>query len=313
MNDRQLRYILTIAEEGNITAAANKLYISQPSLSYLLAHVEEELGIKLFDRNVTPLALTDAGECYIKAAKQILTIHRELKNQIDDIQHLRRGRLTIGSSPQLSSFLFPACLPAFIRKNPKIQVTLVEESLPVLEELLASGDLEVVFTNAIINNKNFGHVHLFDEELLLLTPSDFTPSAVEKSANSSFPVIDLSCLRDCSFVLLKSKHRLRQIIDRIFSDYDIQPNIIFETSNWETCYRMVSEGLAYSILPYSPLNRLSWTDNKVGHYGIRGNYSRQLSIYYRQNTYHPELIESFINLTRSILDDDHMKDGADRG
>lgn len=307
MNDRQLKYILTIAEEGNITAAAHKLYISQPSLSYLLSHVEEELGTKLFDRSITPLALTDAGECYVKAAKQILTVHRELRNQIDDIQHLRKGRITIGSSPQLSSFLFPAFLPAFIRKNPEIQVTLIEENLPVLEELLASGDLEVVFTNAVINNnRSFGHVPLFNEELLLLAPADFKLPAIEKKDKSIFPIIDLSCLEDSSFVLLKSKHRLRQIIDRIFHDFDIKPNIIFETSNWETCYRMVAEGLAYTILPYSPLNRLFWTDKTVSKYGIRGGYSRQLSIYYRQNTYHPELIKAFISSTQSILND-HLK------
>ena len=303
MNERQLRYILAISEERSITAAAHKLFISQPSLSYLLSHVEEELGIKLFDRNITPLALTDAGERYVETAKQMLRLYRELKNQIDDIQHLRKGRLTIGCSPQISSFLFPALLPSFFRKNPEIQVTLFEESLSVLEELLASGDLEVAFTNAVINNKTFGHIPLFREELLLLTPSSFTPPSIEKKEKSDFPIIDLSSLKDCSFVLLKSKHRVRQMIDRIFSDYDIQPKIIFETSNWETCYSMVAEGLAFTILPYSPLNRFYWADNMVKGYGLSGNHCRQLSIYYRKNTYHPELIESFITLTQSILND----------
>ncbi len=303
MNERQLRYIVAIAEERNITAAAQKLFISQPSLSYLLSHVEEELGIKLFDRNVTPLAPTDAGECYIETAKQILSLYRELKNQIDDIQHLRKGRLTIGCSPQISSFLFPALLPNFRRKHPDIQITLYEESLTVLEELLASGDLEVAFTNAVINNNAFGHVPLFKEELILLAPDSFAPSRIEKNENSTLPIIDLSCLKDCSFVLLKPKHRLRQMIDRIFSDIDIQPKIIFETSNWETCYSMVTEGLAFTILPYSPLNRFYWTNNLVKRYGLNGNHYRQLSIYYRKNTYHPELIEAFINLTKSIIND----------
>ncbi len=307
MNERQLRYILAIAEERNITAAAHKLFISQPSLSYLLSHVEEELGIKLFDRNVTPLALTDAGKCYIETAKGILGLYNGLKNQIDDIQHLRKGRLTIGCSPQVSSFLFPTLLPNFCRKHPDIQITLYEESLTVLGELLASGDLEVAFTNAVINNKTFGHVPLFREELILLAPDSFTPSTIEKNENSSLPIIDLSCLKDCSFVLLKPKHRLRQMIDRIFSDIDIQPKIIFETSNWETCYSMVEEGLAFTILPYSPLNRFYWTDNIVKRYGLHGNHYRQLSIYYRNNTYHPELIEAFISLTQSIIND-HMKD-----
>lgn len=303
MNERQLRYILAISEERNITAAAHKLFISQPSLSYLLSHVEEELGIKLFDRNVTPLSLTDAGECYVETAKQILSLYRKLKNQIDDIQHLRKGRLTIGCSPQFSSILFPTLLPNLIRKNPEIQVSLFEENHPVLEELLASGDLEVVFTHAVINNKTFGHFPLFREELLLLAPNSFSPSTIEKSEKSAFPIVDLSCLEDCSFVFLKPKHHLRQMIDRIFSDFNIQPKVIFETSNWETCYSMVAEGLAFTILPYSPFNRFYWADNMLKQYGIRSNYCRQLSIYYRKNTYHSELIEAFISLTKSILND----------
>jgi DNA-binding transcriptional LysR family regulator len=301
MNDRQLRYILTISEKGNITAAAQKLFISQPSLSYLLSHVEAELGIKLFDRSITPLALTDAGECYIEAAKQILNIHRKLKNQIEDIQHLRKGRLTIGCSPQLSSIFFPAFLPTFIKKNPGIQVNLVEENLLALEELLASGDIEIAFTNAVINNKAFGHVPLFNDELLLMAPNSFTPSKIEMSQKSNFPIINLSCLEDCSFVLLKPKHRIRQMIDRIFNDCDFQPNIILETSNWETCYSMVAEGLAFTILPNLPLKRLHWPDQMVKQYGLSYNNHRQHSIYYRKNSSHPELIESFISLVQSIL------------
>lgn len=310
MNDRQLKYILTIAEEGNITAAAHKLYISQPSLSYLLSHVEEELGIKLFDRNVTPLALTDAGDCYIKAAKQILSVQRELLNQIDDIRHLRKGRLTVGCSPQLSPFIFPAFLPSFIRNNPGIQLTLVEENLPVLEDLLNSGDLELAFTNKPMSSKAFGHIPLFHEELLLLTPASFSPKTAGKDKKHIFPVLDLTCVQDSPFVLFKPRHHLRQMTDKIFGDYDFKPNIIFETSNWETCFRMVKEGMAFTILPYSPLHRDYWADHAIRQYSISGEYSRLMSIYYRKNTYHTELIETFIGSAQSILND-YLKEARD--
>ncbi len=303
MNDRQLKYILAISEEGNITAAAHKLYISQPSLSYLLSHVEEELGTKLFDRNVTPLKPTDAGECYIKAAKQMLSIQRELINQIDDIRHLRKGRLTIGCSPQLSPFIFPTFLPTFIRNNPEIQLTLVEESLPILEDLMVSGDLELAFTNKPMNSKAFGQILLFHEELLLMTPATFTPKATSKDEKHTFPVLDLTCVQDCPFVLFKPRHHLRQMTDKIFSDYDFKPKTIFETSNWETCFRMVKEQMAFTILPYSPLQRIFWTDHSIRQFSIGGDYSRPLSIYYRKNTYHPELIETFISSTQSILNE----------
>lgn len=303
MNERQCKYIIAISEERNITAAAHKLFISQPSLSYLLSHVEEELGTKLFDRNVTPLALTDAGECCVEAAKQLLNIQRELKNQIDDIRQLRKGHLTIGCSPRLSPILFPALLPSFIRNNPGIQLTLVEENIPVLEDMLAYGDLEVAFSNTPMTSKDFGHVTLFHEELLLLAPASFIPQAVEKDEKHTYPTLELSCAQDYPFVLLKPHHRLRQMIDKVFSDHDIKPRIICETDNWETCFGMVTQGIAFTILPYSPLQRVVWTDTTVKEYGIKGEYDRQLSLYYRKNTHRLALIESFIRSTQSIISD----------
>lgn len=303
MNDRQLKYILAISEESNITAAANKLFISQPSLSYLLSHVEKELGIKLFDRNVTPLMLTDAGECYVKAAKQILSIQRELKNQIDDIKQLKKGHLTIGCSPRLSPILFPALLPAFLRNNPGIQLTLVEEDIPVLEDMMAYGDIELAFTNMPMTSRDFGNVLLFHEELLLLAPASFTPQSVLKDANYTFPILELACVQEYPFVLLKTHHHLRQAIDKIFSAHDINPNIILETNNWETCFGMVAEGIAFTVLPYSPIQRLFWSNTSVKQYSLKGEYDRRLSIYYRKNTYQLELIETFIRSIQSIIND----------
>ncbi len=303
MNDRQLRYILAIAEEGNITAAAQKLFISQPSLSYLLAHVEEELGIKLFDRSVTPMQLTYAGEHYVEAAKKILGIQNELQNQIHDILDYRKSRLIIGCGILFSSILLPAILPTFIKENPGVQVKLYEESYPVLEELLLSGNADLIFTTSLIDNKALERTILYDEELLLLAPMDFVPSVVTHKDRYHFPVIDFSCLNDYPFVLFKRRHSLRKMADQVFADSGFHPNIISETDNWETCFFMAVEGLAMTILPYSPLSKQFITKNleKVRRFSIEGNYSRRFSVYYRKNTSDHKIIKAFINTTQSIL------------
>ncbi len=115
MNDRQLRYILEIAREGGISQAAQKLYISQPSLSGLLAHVEKEIGAKLFDRSVTPIVPTYAGEKYIEAAEKILMTMEELQNLIGDIGQSRKGRMRVGCGPQHSPFIIPLAGMFFAR------------------------------------------------------------------------------------------------------------------------------------------------------------------------------------------------------
>lgn len=305
MNDRQLKYILTIAEEGNITSAAQKLFISQPSLSYLLAHVEEELGVKLFDRTVSPMTLTYAGEHYVEAAKKIQSIQNELQSHIDDILDYRKSRLIIGCGQLFSSIIFPAILPTFIKKNPGVQIKLYEQNLSLLEELLVSGHLDLIFTTSVIDNKALECTPLYHEELVLLAPVDFVPASVVKREGRPYPVIDLACVKEHPFVLFKHKHHLRKLTDRVFSDMGFRPNIFLETENWETCFFMASEGLALTLLPYSPLNKKFLTESldNVSQFNIEGNYSRQLSVYYRKNTYDLKIIKAFIDSTQMILKD----------
>ncbi len=305
MNDRQLKYILAIAEEGNITTAAQKLFISQPSLSYLLAHVEEELGVKLFDRTVSPMPLTFAGEHYVNAAKKILNIQNELHNQIDDILDYRRSRLIIGCGVMFSSILFPAVLPTFIKNNPGVQIKLYEESYSLLEELLLSGSLDLMFATTTIENKTLERIPLYNEELVLLASLDFVPPALTEKEGYHFPVIDLNCLNDQPFVLFKHKHHVRKTAERIFSEQGFHPTIILETDNWETCFFMVAEGLAFTLLPYSPLSKnfLSANLDKIKQYSVEGNYSRHLSAYYRKSTYYSKVVRSFIETTQTILDE----------
>jgi DNA-binding transcriptional LysR family regulator len=299
MNDRQLKYILTIAEEGNITTAAQKLYISQPSLSSLLANVENELGIKLFDRSISRISLTYAGECFVEAAKRILSIKAELEHQIEDIQDCQKGRLSIGCGRQLSSILFPRIIPAFRSKYPGFTVKLIEESLPVLHNMLSSGDLDIAFTYVDINNKKLECVPLFDEEMILMAPTSFKPSVVIKKDGHKFPLVEFSDFDEKPFVLFKTGHNLRVIIDKIFADFGIHPNIILETDNWQTCIGMVTMGEAFTILPYSSI--MGSDSDGLNRYSIDGNYYRHMYIYYHKNIYLPKIIEEFINLAQIII------------
>ena len=300
MNDRQLKYILTIAEEGNITTAAQKLFISQPSLSCLLANVEKEIGIELFDRCTSGISLTYAGECYVDAAKKILSIKRELERQIDDIQNCQKGSLLIGCGRQLSSVLFPLIIPAFKSKYPGFTVKLLEEKLSVLQDKLCSGNLDVAFTYTEIKNKKVELLPLLDEEMVLMTPTSFKPPILIKEDEHKFPIVNFSAIENYPFVLFKSGLHLRSITDKIFSDFNIEPNIVLETDNWQTCVGMVKQGEAFTILPFSTLAPKDLS-HYVNCYSIEGNYYRYIYVCYNKSTYFSKIIEKFISLTQDIL------------
>lgn len=301
MNDRQLKYILKIAEEGNITIAAQKLYISQPSLSSLLSHVERELGIELFDRSITPLTLTYAGELYIDAAKNILHTHDLLKSKINAIQDGKKGRLIIGCSSPLASYLFPVIIPKYISKNPDVELKLLEQTHMSLVELLSSGSLDLIISTRVLENSIFQCTNLFSEEVILLAPKSFAPGSVKEVEGKRFPVLDFNLLNNQPFILLESKRHFRQIVDGIFLKHKIRPNIILQTSNWETCYAMVLEGLGFTFSSDSLFKKELLNDKMVQKFSIDGTNTRVISIYYRKGTYNINRINDFVDSAKETL------------
>lgn len=117
MDTKQIEYILKIAEENNITKAAEKLFITQSALNQQLLKLEKELGTPLFHRSRTNWRLTEAGEIYIEGAKAALQIKNTTYNRIYDVVSARKGHLTIGLTPgrglRMFTSIYRNCTAAF--------------------------------------------------------------------------------------------------------------------------------------------------------------------------------------------------------
>jgi DNA-binding transcriptional LysR family regulator len=298
MTDRQLEYILEIARQGNITAAAQKLHISQPSLSNVLAHVEDTEGAKFFDRSLSPMPLTYAGEMYVQTAKKILAARDELRRQMDDIRDVRTDRLTIGCGPQQSPILIPVILPLLFKSYPGVQYQLTEDSPSMLEEQLLAGGLDVVFRGGKIRNPAVENILLLREAMLLLAPNALGFSDRGDGKEAVYSRADLHKAGKVPFVLMKRNHQLRIMIDRIFSDMEYSPTIILETDSWETCLQMVKNGIALTILPDA---RRDIEDERVCKYRLQGDYYRQTFLCYRKNAIISKVMTECINIARSVF------------
>ena len=301
MNDRHLKYILTIAEEGSITSAAQKLFISQPSLSALLSKVEHELGAVLFDRTGSRVTLTLAGECYVRAAASILKINEDMLRQVEALSSSKASILTIGCGRQLSTFLFPLILPEFSNKHPGVSIRLHEEKLSVLHQMICAGDLDIAFTFSLLKNTAMRSVQIFEEEVVLIAPTSFDIPAVEDSARR-FPVVDLKDISDLPFALLSSGNWLRDIADTMFSDHNIKPDILLQSDNWQTCLGMVDRAEACTILSYSPLFSSVATD-QLRRYSVKGSYFRPVYMYYRDTGSRDSAIANFVEIVTRVVQD----------
>ena len=144
MELRQFTYVDMVAKCGSFTKAAAKLFISQPALSNYINKVEEELGMKLFDRSSTPLLLTYGGEQYLKRAKKILTQIDDMDRELRDITHHMQGRLRLGFPSERIIYMLPLILAPFKKRYPGIQVQVVSGPGNRLTEMLRGGDVDFV-------------------------------------------------------------------------------------------------------------------------------------------------------------------------
>ena len=120
--ERSAKYAYRVYEEKSFSAAAKSLFISQPSLSATVAHLEQELGFKIFDRSTSPLTLTAEGKIYIEALEEIRESEERMHRRINQLSNLSWGSLAVGGSSFIAYHLFPKICGEFYRRYPNIQV-----------------------------------------------------------------------------------------------------------------------------------------------------------------------------------------------
>lgn len=234
MNLKQASYIRTIAREGSISAAAKKLYVSQPALSQMLKQVETEVGVSLFERSVLPLRLTFAGEKYIHAADIILAANERLESQIQEIKKENSGRLRLGISVQRAMQVLPLALPWFTAQFPNVSLTVVERGSANLEELVSTGEVDLALAALESVSPNLTY-ELIEKEIIGIL-------AGEKSVLSTrFPSgteVSLDMAKDDTFISLKEGHSVRVVQDKLLRRIGMKPNILLETDSMEVARRV---------------------------------------------------------------------------
>lgn len=143
MEMKEFKYLIALAEEGNISRAAQRLYMAQSSLSQFLQQFEAELGVKLFVRTSKGIRLTYSGECFIEHAKNMLLEYQRAKNELWDNENLTAGKVIFGISSFRGLRMLPKILKSFNEKYPGVKVEVVEAHSMRLEELLQDGKLDL--------------------------------------------------------------------------------------------------------------------------------------------------------------------------
>lgn len=291
MNIKHAQYMLTVLKEGSITAAARKLYISQPSLSQMIKLVESNLGTPIFNRSTDPISLTYAGQKYIEAARQILTINSNLQKEIDEINHEDHGTIKLGIPVQRAIQVLPYILPKFRKKYPFVEVEVYEHGSATTESLVREGGVDLACLTTSPKYEELEYILVEHEDLVLLTSRN---TSLARRIPAGTPV-DISEARDESFVSIKTGHSVRSTQDRLFIQKDMQPRILLETSSIEVGQRTAVACDAVMICPSNyidPSSRLFAESVTYPLLGVENN--RDFYICHRKDRYLTKFMKDFI-------------------
>ena len=243
MNIRKLQYMCTIAEEQNITKAAQKLFVAQPYLSSMISRIEKELDIKIFDRSTSPLQLTWEGELYIAHARRVIDMEHQMQLKLQDVKKLKAGKVTIGCPFSLSAYVLPMVLPHFHRQYPNIELELHELLPSEIEQLLVRGLLDVGFTSAEPHETQLIHIPVLRQYYKVAT-GKYHPF-VERFPERMLSIKDLA---DEKFVSNIPGTRFRMQLEQFFADANLTYNVLLNCKNSETAKALVAQGFGIMFL-----------------------------------------------------------------
>lgn len=298
MELRQLQYVVQIAAEKNFSRAAEKLHIAQPSLSQQLSKLEKEIGVLLFRRTTNNVELTHAGAAFVAKAESILDAVEQLRQEMDDLAHMRKGRLVVGCLPITGSHILPRVLPEFGKRYPEIEVVLVEDTSSKLEQLTAAGQTDLSILSLPLNDPSLAWEPLIEEEIRLAVPP--LHRLAQEAARYERQGVPVAELKREPFIVLKKGQGFRQIALNLCAAAGFEPRIVFESSNIETVQSLVAAGMGLAFVPHM-IARAKWSDQSPVYLPLESAPSRTLVIATRKGRYLSKASDAFIQTLKQTV------------
>ncbi len=244
MTITQLQYVLAVAEYRNFTLAAEKSFVTQPTLSMQVQKLEEELDLQIFDRSKKPIGITQAGQKIVDQARNIVNEASRIRDIVDQEKGFIGGVFTLGIIPTVMPTLLPMFLKNFITRYPKVRLVIREQNTESLIENLKEGHLD-----AAIAATPLGVEHLVERPLYYEPFVAYVPENHRLAATKTLKPEDLA-LED--ILLLEDGHCFREgVINLCKAGKEMDgEHFQLESGSFETLIRLSDEGMGMTLLPY---------------------------------------------------------------
>lgn len=289
MDIKQLHYFVTVSDLLSYSKAAQKLHISQPSLSNAIKNLEQEVGSPLLERNTRKVELTDAGKILYQKSMLLLSQMDMLKKEMAEVKLTGSGELIIGIIESVKHWV-PKVIREYQEHFPSIHIKLIEVlGKKAVTESLRKYQTHLLITNQFIQDDDIESVPLYDEQLVLVLHKAH-PLAQRES-------IRLTDLHREPFIISTEGFQTRSDILRAFSLENITPGIQFEIERFETALTLVRENLGITIIPENYLSEL--TDASIVQKKIASPaLERTIFLAYMKNRYLAPAVQTFLETIR---------------
>lgn len=254
MLDNLSKYVYEVYRQKSVSAAAKKLYLSQPALSAAIKKAEKEIGAPIFNRKTVPFTLTAEGALYIDSIEKILKIENETKSRIQDISLLKSGTLKIGTATHLSFYVIPKICEVFRRIYPSIDISVVLADSDKLPFMLHKNIVDLIFVSGDENFSDTETSVLFIENFIIAMRQDcpgaekLTPYALtyREIVSRCFPsekaISDMSLFSGIEFVYTNLQSGTFKKRKMLFGEKDITPHITTNLARQQISFNLMYSG-----------------------------------------------------------------------
>lgn len=283
MNLRQLYYFKAIAELEHYTRAAEKLYVSQSSLSHAIQELEDELNVEFFVKKGRNVELTKYGKMFLPYVQKTIETLETGKAKLADYINPNTGTVVMAGFPSLAQFA-PDIIVRYVSETNRVDVRLQfnqEATYYELKEQLLAGEVDLLFATEI-NDPRIASSYIGEHQIILLVPKGHRLAQYDQ--------VDLRELDGEDFISFDSDCQLRTVTDHIFEDLEIHPNITMETAQDIIMNGLVAANHGVAIMPF-PLGGAPY-NTKIVH--IANDIPpRQLYLMWNKDQYLPPAAEYF--------------------